>query len=228
MPVSTNGALAANAFTTTASTYSFNYSCPATTTFLVIVEQSQSATPGAPTSMTYNGLPLALIPGSFIGEPVNGNQTSVWYLPNPPTGTLYPLVVNYAQSVTGGGNLLHLPLVGVNQANPFTLSSATYSSSSSSPAISPVAATANDLAFASLVVNDSGGVVVTDTGGNQTNLRNSTSRASICLVLDSAPGDAFASVFSWSLSVAESWAANAIAFLALPVTGFPMESDEYY
>src|SRR3984957_2560879 len=87
--VTVNGAATAHNFSSTIGSgvaATFTYTAPAGTVGLVMIETADTARAAVPTAFSYNGVAATLIPKTFSSPGGTGPQTSMWYLPSPPTG----------------------------------------------------------------------------------------------------------------------------------------------
>ena len=218
MPVATNGASAVNSINTNGAggtPITFNYTCPAGTDCLVLVESaSMNATAtGLPTAISYNGVSLINVASSLAVDSTTPSQSSIWYLLAPPTGSSLVVSVNYP---VGNGQINEQatcvqPLIGVNQSSPVG-TAAIANGNSTAAAVVPTGAGANDLYLA--VMNSQSGT--SSSGGNQTLIRNTVQRGTCDQSLDSAIAGAGA--FQWTVTT-NFWVASAVAFLSASAGG---------
>jgi hypothetical protein len=197
----------------------FSYTAPAGTVGLVLIEASLPGSANAvPTAFSYNGVAATLIPNTFIVSP-GGEQTSIWYLASPPTGSADTISITYGQSVAGGAVITPVPLLGVSSTAPFqtttseniSASPGTPSGGNTTPLVTPPAATSNDL-FIGILSADDNPTTATVNGG--TSLASTTSRGSLFAAVSSLPGNGGS--LGWTLNSDSNWAMAAVAFLAPP------------
>jgi hypothetical protein len=223
MAVTVNGSATINNFaggTTVGSgvPITFAYTAPSGTVGLVMIEVSGSGTPTVPTAFSYNAVAASLIPNTFSISAASV-QTSIWYLPSPPTGSADTVSINYTQAITGGGVVILVPLLGVSPTTPFqTTTSANISSDSTGTtavsSVTPPAATANDLYIGSVVFELGNAATMSVNGGTQ--LTNTSSRGSLLAGTSSLPGNGGS--LGWTSTADNPWAMAAVAFLA-PTSG---------
>jgi len=198
-----------------------NYNCPAGTTTLVILACANSAAPAVETAVSYNSVAATLVASSFQSN-TGGDQTSIWYLNNPTTGSLLTFSLTWSQSVTGGGGAILVPLSGTNTSGSTvgTVGKGTSNTAVTSGSLALAGATANDLAVGIICVDGGSGVpTVTD---GQTNLINATSRGSIRMLGSDAAGTATGMTWS-AFSIANLYTASGVAFLgAASVVSVPL------
>jgi hypothetical protein len=195
----------------------FNVTLPAGTDCLAFEEVSfptGGAVATAPTAVTYNGVALTMVPGSFVANP-GGNTmgSSIWYLLSPPTGSSLVLSVTYGSTLEGALGLAAIPLIGVNQSSPVGIA-ATATGNSITPAVTATGAGENDLYMG--ISGDLSATTIAS-GGSQTSLWTQISRGSVISAGDSLPGSG-SGAFSWTVAISQ-WAASAVAFQAS--TGAP-------
>jgi hypothetical protein len=198
----------------------FAYTCPAGTLGLVMIESSGSiALAAVPTAFSYNGVSATLISNTFSEDTSDSTQSSMWYLPSPPTGSSLTVSITYAQSVPGGAVAVMVPLLGVSATTPFqTTTSANISNdngvASTTASVTPPAATANDLYIGVVGVQvDTAATISVATG---TQLTNTSSRGSLIVGVSSLAGNGGS--LSWAITAANPWVMSAVAFLA-PTSG---------
>ena len=192
----------------------FSYNCPAGTNCLVITEGSNSGSPAAPSAISFNGVALTLVTGSFESDSP-GDQVSIWYLVNPPTGTSYTVSITYTQSVAGGCAVSLIPLENVNTSSPVG-TAAKNALAQTGVSVSQTGGTSVDLYIGALCVDAVD--TVTTTGTSQTNLVQTSSRGSIITAVDSQLGTATGGV-AWTISAVNWWAASAVAFKGVSASG---------
>jgi hypothetical protein len=221
--VTVNGSATAHSFGSTigsgvAST--FAYTAPAGTIGLVMIETSDAVAAAVPTAFSYNGVAATLISNSFSNFNSTDQQSSMWYLPSPTTGTSLTVSITYTQSVAGGAVVILVPLLGVSTTTPFqTTTSANNSNyggvASTALSVTPPAATSNDLYIGVAAVElDTG--TPTLTVGSGTQLTQTTSRGSLIAGTSMLVGNGGS--LTWTLSVANPWSVSAVAFLAPTAT----------
>lgn len=103
------------------SAFTFNYTCPANTDCLAIIEVNTANvgnTTSALSAVSYNGVSATFVTGSSqVVTATNNGEISVWYLKSSQLTTGSSLVVsgtqsNYATSIIG---LVCIPLIGTGQ-----------------------------------------------------------------------------------------------------------------
>lgn len=184
--------------TTAALSNSFTFTVPASTNFLILAETGHLSTPASATPALYctiNGVGMQQLPGTFVQQTFS--QCTLWYMPNPPTGSV-TCVVQY----NGTSNLQYMlhglvAFSGVNTGDPFyTPGSTTSSGSSANRTVSTgISITSNDLyvgVYQALSTTSS-------SAGGQTNVFDfSTSDASLEQKMDTIPGSTANPTFSWT------------------------------
>jgi hypothetical protein len=202
--------------------FSTAYTTPAGTNCLVVADSNSAGTLGPPSSVTYGGYPLALVPGSVNSPFIYGNTVSLWYLLNPPTGTSLNVVAVYPNG-TGSGGLQMLGLSGVDQVNPVNRAfiasnngSGSGSTSFSLPAQSTYTGALN-VGFANAYIQTTTPTITS--GSNQTNETNYVARGTSVIVEDIANANVL-NAFTWTATTAVAWAGTTTSFLPVQVGPF--------
>jgi hypothetical protein len=204
-----NGASAGFGYAAGGTVQSFNYTVPAGSNCIAILEGSGTygGTPPTPSGITYNGVSAVMVPSSSAGHA--NAQTSIWLLLNPPTGSSYVLEVTYPTSVDGGGVGV-VPLANVNTGAPYG-TAATASGSGANSNVTAAGAASTDL-YVGVQISGVEGAGVTP-GGAQTNQFNVGSRGGWGTSGDTIAGGG-SGAFAWTETGLDGWAASAVAFKA--------------
>jgi hypothetical protein len=188
------------------SSFTVSVTVLAGTNVLSVQENNANAAGGlTPTSVTYNGVNLTMVPSSSVIS--NQFESSIWYLINPPTGTAFNLVANYsaAQNFFALGGIF---LSGVNTSSPVGTAATNSGTTVAGGSVAPTGAGANGLYIGTCFAFGT----TLSSGGSQTNQWNQNAVGGLL----SGSGDTATNgnSFTWTAGGStDNWTASGVAFL---------------
>jgi hypothetical protein len=235
----TIGSTLVNSTVSPGGTVTFSYTTPAGTTCLALVETNDGH--GIPSTITYNGVAMTLVPGTYYNQNYTycssntgvysysiGNQQSIWYLINPPTGSSYTVSATYPGGTSVGG-LVTIPLTGVDPNQPVVTltqplpTSTANSGSTASMSVPTPAGPPTGLAIGTGFFETYPAAVTSAT--NQTNIFNVSNRGSNQWVIDYAIPPL--NSFSWTANTSAYWFATSALFLPATSTTKAYQSGKF-